>query len=209
MGRFHFSVDDFEAKPLTLDPANPLDLLKNTTILSACAAHESFFTDYIRGCGGQCNGMCRNLTPDCKIAKDMIISALLNPNVLVWEVWHKGVDFAGILRMSSVTLGCDAAAHYFFFDGRLSDKTPLLLAWKDWAFSDHEGWPALKRVTVQIPTHAFALARHAQKKLGFGGPYKYTFKGKQMDVEGVRKNAVLWRGVWHDEMIMGVQNEQQ
>lgn len=184
-------------------------IYKSSMILRKCAAHESFFTDYIRGCGGECDGFCRDLSPKCEYAKSAVSAAIMKPDALNWEVWSKddhglALDFVGILRLEKVLIGCDATAHYFFFDGRLKDKTDLLKTWKDWVFSEHGKWLPLHRLTIEIPTHAFALARHAQKHLGFSGPYEYKYGKTTLNVEGVRELSVKWRGDWHDTLIMGV-----
>jgi len=173
-------------------------------LLSTIIRHESFFTDYTKACDEGC-GECSR----CLATKQAVTANLIDPKSLHWEVWSKNpetqelLDFVGILRLSNVSPGCDATAHYFFFDGRLQDKTTLLRQWARWAFKDHTGWVALKRVTVEVPSHAFALARHACRKLQFGGPFEYKFKGAKIPVEGVRRKAVLKDGVWQDSLIMG------
>lgn len=173
-------------------------------LLSTVIRHESFFTDYTKACDEGCGECSRCLT-----AKQVVTANLIDPKSMHWEVWSKDpedgslLDFVGILRLSNISPGCDATAHYFFFDGKLHDKTPLLRAWARWAFTDHENWLALTRVTVEVPAHAFALARHANKKLSFGGPFEYKHKGSKISVEGVRRNAVLKDGVWQDSLIMG------
>ena len=132
----------------------------------------------------------------------------MKPDALNWEVWSKdefgkSLDFVGIIRLEKVLIGCDATAHYFFFDGKLKDKTSLLKAWKNWLFSEHGKWIPLHRITIEVPTHAFALARHAHKHLGFGGPYDYKYRNAKLKIEGVRELSVRWRGDWHDTLIMG------
>ena len=173
-------------------------------LLSTVIRHESFFTDYTKACAERCGACSR-----CQSAKQAVTANLIDSKSMHWEVWSKDpetedlLDFVGILRLSNISPGCDATAHYFFFDGKLHDKTPLLKAWARWTFDDHEGWLGLERVTVEVPAHAFALARHANKKLLFGGPFKYTFKGSKISVEGIRRKAVLKDGVWQDSLIMG------
>jgi len=173
-------------------------------LLSTIIRHESFFSDYTKACDEGCGGCSR-----CLVTKQAVTANLIDNKSLHWEVWSKDpetqeiLDFVGILRLSNISPGCDATAHYFFFDGRLQDKTPLLRAWARWAFKDHEQWMALKRVTIEIPSHAFALARHAYRKLQFGGPFEYRSKGSKIPVEGVRRSAVLKDGIWQDALIMG------
>lgn len=212
LSELSFSSEKFVAKPLTL-LANTVEeytqaAWKANVIIRKCAAHESFFTDYIRGCGGKCSGFCRNLDDNCAKAQAAVIRALTAPDVMTWECWSRGdevdevVDFIGILRLSHIKLGCDAKAHYYFFDGKLRDKLEILESWNDWVFSDHPGWPAIHRITIEIPEHAFALARHAMK-LGFGGDFTHRIKDFEINVEGVKQKAILWRGKWWDELIMG------
>lgn len=200
-----FAVGGFVAKPLRLDPvdgspeAKAHAIWKSHLMLGRLAAHQHYFTDYSRGCAGECGGFCKDLAVGCKMVKHRVAAALLAKDAFVWEVWRNSVDFCGILRVSDVEPGCDAKAHYCFFDGRLKDKTPLLKAWRDWGFSSRPGWPALHRVTLEIPEDAFALAKHAVKHLGFGGGY--TYRG--LPVEGVRRAAKWINGRPLDLIILG------
>ncbi len=139
-----------------------------------------------------------------------VANVLNKPNSFVWEVWRYEdsvpVDVVGILYLTDINVGQDAVAHYVFFDGDLRSKTQLMNKMLDWIFSDHEGWPALQRVTAEIPDFAFALARFAQKYLGFSGPFKHKVAGKTVMVEGVKQDAVLWRGKPRDLLILGKLN---
>lgn len=197
------------ALPLQITNFNEATVQKAATLLQQAIEHESFFTDYEKACDAHC-GECEQ----CLQAKQAVSAAIQDPRALCWEVWrhdpqtYEYLDFVGILRLSRIKLGCDAIAHYFFFDGKLRDKTDLLHAWKNWAFSDAGNWKALHRVTLEIPDFAFALARHAHKFLGFGGPFKHTCKGAKFPVEGVKQSTILWRGEWHDELIMGLRNNE-
>lgn len=201
------SAPPYEAYPLVSSNFNEATVYKVHKMISTIIKHESFFTDFTKACDDAC-GIC----PQCQATKAIVTQNLADPKSMAWEVWRLDedsgdlVDFVGILRLSRVNLGCDATAHYFFFDGKLRDKTALLLAWAKWGFSDHPGWPALHRVTIEIPAHAFALARHATKRLGFGGPFVYQSGDTTLPVEGVKKDAMLWRGTWHDLLIMGKMN---
>jgi hypothetical protein len=99
-------------------------------------------------------------------------------------------------------------AHYVFFDGDLRSKTKLLQRVLDWVFVDHPevGWTGLQRLTLTIPDYAYALARHAQRYLGFSGPFTYKTGGKTIKVEGVKRHAINWRGEPRDLIIMGKTN---
>jgi hypothetical protein len=156
---------------------------------------DTIFTDYQRG--------------DTRLWA--VANVLTKPNSMAWEVWRYEndipVDICGILYLTDITVGQDAVAHYVFFDGKLRSKTELMQRVLDWIFTDHEDWRALQRVTVQIPDFAFALARYAQKYLGFSGPFKHKIAGKTLKVEGVKRGAVLWRGKPRDLMILGKLNE--
>lgn len=199
-----FSAGPFVAKRLQLEPADGSSeaaahaIWKSHLLLGKLAAHKHFFTDYSRGCMGECAGFCNNASPACATVKQRIVSTLLNKNAILWEVWKHDagkIDFCGILRLSEVEPKCSAKAHYMFFDQRLKEKTPILLAWKDWVFSKL----GLHRVGVEIPAHAYALAKHAYRDLGFGGSVPYN----GIKVEGIMEQAVKWNGSWHDLLLMG------
>jgi RimJ/RimL family protein N-acetyltransferase len=204
---FTFHTDDFVVRPLKLVDANPgRAALKNSIILRRLAAQDSLFTDFTSGCNGKCDGYCQDLEPGCAVAQQIVATAITSPSAMVWEVFRKDddLDFVGILRLGDIQPGCDATGHYFFFDHRLRDKTDLLKAWVDALFTTTESWPGLHRISISVPAHAFALAHHAQKFLNFGGPYVYRRNGRKFNVEGVKKDAILWRGNWHDVLLMGL-----
>lgn len=196
-----FTAGDFEAKILQLDPADDSAaakahaIWKSHLLLGRLAAHKHYFTDYTRGCSGECAGFCRNAAPGCAMVKHRVAAALLAKDAICWEVWRSSVDFCGILRLSEVEPGCSAKAHYMFFDGKLKDKTSILQAWKEFAFSRL----GLRRVTIEVPSNAFTLAKHAVKHLGFGGDYDYA----GLPVEGVMKQARIFEGKPIDMLILG------
>lgn len=142
--------------------------------------------------------------------KDHIASILSRPDTMAFEVWQTSdgeLDLAGIIYFTRVVSGSDAVGHYIFFDGTLgADKTQLMRRTIAWAFEDHEElrWEALHRLTVEVPDYAFALAQHAQKRLGFGGPYEYEMKNKSIGVEGVKREAIEWRGDRRDLLTLGL-----
>ena len=206
MDSLEFAGGNFVARRLQLEPADDSPtakahaIWKSHLILGRLAAHKHYFTDYTRGCTGQCEGFCRDLAAGCKTVKHRIAAALLAKDALVWEVWRQTpkIDFCGILRLSEVEPGCTAKAHYMFFDGHLKDKTPILQAWKEFAFTKMQ----LRRVTVEVPSNAFALAKHAVKYLGFGGGYEY----RNLPVEGVIRQAKVLDGKPLDLIILGCVN---
>ena len=201
-----FEAGPFIAKRLQLEPtddsptAKAHAIWKSHLLLGRLSAHKHYFTDYTRGCTGQCEGFCRDLAAGCKTVKHRIAAALLAKDAVVWEVWRQTpkVDFCGILRLSEVEPGCTAKAHYMFFDSHLKDKTPILQAWKEYAFSKLR----LRRVTIEVPSNAFALAKHAVKYLGFGGGYTY----RNLPVEGVIRQAKVLDGKPLDLIILGCIN---
>lgn len=183
----------YEAFPLHLFPANAATIAKAHRLLSTVPRYESYLTDYRKGCDVSC-GQC----PVCQAVKRLAARKLTDPTSRNWEVWALDdggdmVDFAGILRLEDVQPGREATAHYFFFDGSLRDKTDLLQAWLSWAFEDHEDWSSLRRVSLELPAHAYATIRHATKRLGF-------------KEEGRKAEALIWRGTWEDAVMLGRTN---
>lgn len=178
-------------------------------IVRSIARYETLFTDYERACDDQCfvNKLPQEMCAACLMRIMKINAMLTDPHSRVWEVWGDGELPAGILFLTDVIPGGDARAHYVFFDGNLSSKTELIERMIEWVFTDHDDWIALRRITVEIPAHAFALAHHAAKTLHFGGDFEYRRKvgSRTIDVpvEGVRRNALLWRGRPQDMLIMG------
>jgi hypothetical protein len=144
----------------------------------------------------------------------MSVSQMLSRrDALIWEVWRTdGADpqLVGIVYLTEIEIGVDALAHYIFFDRELRDKTELLRSMLEWFFTPHAevGWEPLRRVTVEIPDFAFALAKHAQRYLGFGGDFSLTLNAKTpLRVEGVKRSAFRWRGVDRNLLVMGCVNE--
>ena len=161
-----------------------------SAIMRGIMEFETVFTDYQKPCMEVC-GECEA----CARARASIALMLSRPDSRSWEVWDtEGEGLVGLLYVTQVIPTVDAKAHYVFFDRKLSDKTGLLEGMIQWAFQDHDDWKPLKRLTVEIPEFAFATARHAAKKLGFGGDFIYRKDGKMLPVEGVKRKAIRWRG---------------
>lgn len=183
-------------------------------ILRGVASHESLFTDYERVCDARCFAC-----PRCLARLARVTAMLTAPDARVWEVWRtdspdeSGLDVVGILYVTDLVYGSDAACHYVFFDDDLRGKTPLLEAMIQWLFSDHEdasgvlAWRALRRLTISVPDYAYALALHASRKLGFGGPFEYEIarggRPRTIPVEGVKRRALRWRGQDRDLLLLG------
>lgn len=191
----------YEAHPYRFDPRRA-DIISK--IMRSICEHESVFTDYVRACG----------VVDCRCAQCLralhAVSVFLSrADTLIWEVWRfegESAEIVGLIYLSDIENGVDAKAHYVFFDRKLTDKTALLQSVQEWAFADHVGWHALKRLTVELPDFAWSVAGHANKYLGFGGDFEYEYKGRSIAVEGVKRAAFRWRGVDRDVWLMGCLN---
>lgn len=174
-------------------------------IVTKICGFDTAFSDYQAICEERCTET-KTIPEFCEVCRLRLgVVALAFQQGITWEVWDDD-KVVGIIRLSDIKLGQDAKGHYIFFDRKLNGKTEVIQALINWAFTDHAGWPALKRLTVQIPDFAFALAKHAHKKLGFTGPFDYTIKGSKIKVEGVKKNAVTWRGHNRDLLSLGLLN---
>lgn len=190
----------YEAFPFVATP-DRADIVSR--IMREIASKETIFTDYYKACEAKCWAC-----DQCLSRLAAAANVLSRPNALVWEIWEvepfgRPIDVVGILYLTGITYGVDATAHYFFFDGRLLNKTELLKNMLHWGFQDHlPGWKALRRITIEVPIYMYAQARHAYKRLGFGGSFSYN----GIKVEGVKRNAITWRGEDHDILILGLLN---
>lgn len=200
------SVDDapmYDAMPLVATPQRAEIVSR---ILRETLASDNVFMS---------QASCEDSCGDCDACQSRLahISRILSaPDSLVFEVWKQRpeVALAGIIYMTDIKDGIDATGHYIFFDHSLgSDKTDLMERVIDWTFSDHGEWRALRRLTIEIPEYAFALARHAQKKLGFGGPFEYENANKTIAVEGVKRDAIRWQDEPQNLLVMGLINEEK
>lgn len=182
-------------------------------ILRAIVGHETVFNDFQRGCEEECyrEKDVAEMCPQCRGRMELVAAALLRPDARSWEVWRvngEAPELAGLIRISRIVPGMDAVGHYVFFDNDLRGKTKALKSIIGWLFEDHEeeGWHALPRLTVEIPDFAYALARHAHKRLGFGGNFEWKPpRGKAIAVEGVKREVIPWRGQKRDLLILGLQ----
>ncbi len=174
-------------------------------IVRKTCSFDTAFSDFQDTCADNCmeTADLQNLCQLCKVRAAVVGFALQKG--ITWEVWGED-GVVGIVRLSDIKSGEDATGHYIFFDRNLSSKTEVLQAVIDWAFEAHEGWVPLRRLTIQIPDFAFALARHATRKLGFGGPFEFELHGKKVPVEGVTVGGITWRGMRRDLLTLGLQN---
>lgn len=177
----------------------------NSALVRAISRHETFFTDYSRVCEASC------FRYDCDLCASRLRTVsrhLVNADSIIWEVWSVEAvpRLCGIVYLTQVIPGCDAVAHYLFFDGNLRDKTTFLEAMIEWCFTEHPGWLPLRRLTITVPAYASALASHANRRLGFGGPFRYRRLDKPthfLKVEGAKEKTIRWRGEDHDLLILG------
>jgi hypothetical protein len=189
------SESNYIALPFIAAPQRAMIVSK---IMNETIKLESVFTDYTKGDESR---------------KASVAKALTAPDTNTWEVWkiQNGlpVDIVGIIYLTKIRYKQDAVAHYVFFDHDLLGKTPLLLAMMDWLFEEGETWGPLQRLTLEIPDFAYALAMHAQKRLGFGGKYRHKIGNKTLHVEGVKEKALMWRGELRDVLILGKHHERK
>ena len=174
-------------------------------LMRRIAAHETFFSDFHGACEDDCVAQEKPLVEMCSVCKgrmQMIASVLTEATSRSWEVWGtNGTNVpepVGFVTFTDVAPPLDAKAHYIFFDSKLSDKLPILEELMHLMFED------VQRLTIEVPRPFAALARHASRKLGFGGPFKTSLKGDTtLHVEGVKRNAVKWRGQDVDLLVLG------
>ena len=196
----------YEAQPFTPTPER-YEIVSR--IIREVAQFETLFTDYERACVPLCADTYS--CPRCRNRLATVGQKLANPNARVWEVWRQGdqPEIVGIAYLTDIIPGGDAKAHYVFWDKELMSKTRLLEEMIQWCFRDHPDWIALRRLTVEAPTFGYAFIRHAHRKLGFGGDFKYKLPGKKpstINVEGVRKGAIRWNNNDVDMVMLGRTN---
>ena len=180
----------FELRPLRVQSIE--DILKLHAVYQAAIGKDNPLNAYSHGCPEGC-GECDL----CLASKARIAQLLTHPASYTWEVWANDphLDLVGILVLSRVDPGRDATAAYTFFDGKLRDKTEVLQWWINWAFKTL----ALQRLSIEIPSYAFAALRHA-KKLGFGGPFAF----QEFSIEGIKRSALEYGDRQADLILMGM-----
>mgnify|MGYP001596594029 CR=1 FL=1 len=165
------------------------------------ATTDSIFSD--ERCDNECftKGL-PEMCPACLARMRRVASVLTAPDSRAWEVWSlKGEEtsLAGIIFLTEVVVGLDAKAHYIFFDERLGDKTKVMQSVMREAYETLE----LKRLTIEIPAPFVALAKHASKRLGFGGPFTTRLGETRLRVEGVKPHAAMYRGSAVAVLVLG------
>lgn len=104
----------------------------------------------------------------------------------VWfEIWD-GEELVGLIWLMGVHSIIDAEVHMAFFDRRPREKKPVILALMKWVFANYP----LHRVTANVPDYFHAHHRFI-KDLG-------------LTREGVKREAVLSAGQWHDIFTYGL-----
>lgn len=184
-------------------PFNPAPARANIVshIMRSICANEAIFSDYTRACDEQCFEC-----EDCTRALATASRILSNPAATIFEVWDSENELArtptGVVVLLPISVQ-EMHAHFCFFDGRLKNKRALLEQLVDWAFAEREDWLPPRRITIEVPDYAYALARFGNRYLGFGGTFTHRLNGNVIAVEGVRKSAVRWRGVDRDVLVLG------
>lgn len=194
----------YEALPFRLTPerAEIISLL-----LRRVAAHDTIFAR--TSCAARCVETKDQLPAMCRACQErmrIVSAAFSSPDARVYEIWGD-TDLVGVVHFSRVRPGLDAIAHYVFWDGKsLGTKTKVI----EEVFQEVFGEFDLKRLTAEIPAVFPTIIKHATKKLGFGGYFQYTLregderrKPKRVRVEGVKRNAVVWRDHEVDLVTLG------
>ena len=186
-------------------------------LMRKIAATDNVFADYTGTCEVECVALAlplEHMCAACRRRMGIIAQTLTAPTSRTWEIWRSDAEaptLVGVVSLTDIEAAIDAKAHYIFFDGRLADKTPIIQDLIAWTFEDHEGWLGLARLTIEIPKPFCSLARHASRKLGFGGDFRYkVLEGRAkrepefIRVEGVKRAAVKWKGAQHDLLVLGL-----
>lgn len=138
----------------------------------------------------------------CKARMVQVATVLGASDTAAFEVWSADT-LVGLIFFTDVT-ALDATGHYVFFDRRLADKTAVIEEAIEEMFAS-----GLARLTVEIPAPFASLVRHASRKLGFGGPYRYEIhrgahqRPSVVRVEGVKAGAAFYDGRRVDLLILG------
>lgn len=186
----------FVAIPFQATPARAAVV---SHILRSLCSFETIFSDYNAACESRCFEC-----PRCLHCMAYASRVLSNPMSLVFEVWHGEDEMpCGVILLANIVPGVEVHTHFAFFDGQLRNKEPMMRALMEWVFEEHPGWLPPRRLTTEVPDYAFALARFASTRMGFGGDFSYEKDGKRVPVEGVRRKALRWRGVDRDVLLMG------
>ena len=188
----------YEAFPLDASPERA-EILSD--LMRRIATTDSIFSDE------RCNNECftkrlPEMCPGCLSRMRRVASVLTASDSRAWEVWSLAgaeTHLVGVIFLTEVVPGLDAKAHYIFFDERLGDKTSVMQAVMREAYETL----GLQRLTIEIPAPFVALAKHASKRLGFGGPFTTRLGETRLRVEGIKPNAALYRGSAVAVLVLG------
>lgn len=97
------------------------------------------------------------------------------PTGIVWEV-----DDVGILRLSDISPGLEATAHFTFWDRRLRGRENLVKEMVRYAIEQFK----LHRIIVEVPLYAKPILYFVER-IGF-------------QKEGREREAVMYKGQWYD-----------
>jgi len=117
---------------------------------------------------------------------ERFVRLLMNPATL----WLETDDGNGILYLTEITPGLSAAAHFAFWDGKLSGREGLLIECMKWAVIVLN----LVKINVWIPEFAKA-AVHFSEKIGFKR-------------EGVLRRWSYSNGALYDVIALGITREE-
>lgn len=173
-------------------------------LLRKVAVTPTLFSD--RKCLQRCIASEKTLPEMCTACvqrMQTVTEVLGRLDTKAWEVWNDEA-LVGIIFFTHVT-SLDATGHYVFFDHDLASKTEVIQE------AMQRMLEVASRLTVEIPASFPALAKHAHKRLGFGGDFYYDFererdgrkKTERIHVEGVKRKAALRDGKLVDLLILG------
>lgn len=196
----------YEAIPFRATPERAEIVSK---LIRGICGFDEVFSDGVQACSERCfqGKELGEFCPGCAARMTLVSRALLKPDSRVWEVWSSEPELVGVIYVTDVLPGMDAVGHYIFFDRDLRGKTGVLKEVIRWLFTDSDDWKGLRRLTIEIPDFAGALAKHAHKRLGFSGDFRTKLlDGTELKVEGVKRNALVWRGKPRGLIYMGLVN---
>lgn len=182
-------------------PPIPSVLEKFSHIITKCCEHRPWFSDFDWDAPEQDK-------------RSAVIGHLTASDATCWEVW-RGSALVGILLANRIARHRDAYVHPVFFDHRLVDKAGICQSAMSWCFDRFD----LEVLRFEVPTYAEALARFAQKKLGF------RYEAEQRPFTGLRSEAppltadvaslgsrkhraTRYKGEWHDSLCLSLTRDE-
>lgn len=114
------------------------------------------------------------------------INVLTQKNTLFFEIWEGEENLVGLIWLMEIESMVDAEVHMVFFDRKPREKKPVVLALMKWVFAHYP----MHRITASIPD-IYNAQRRFVKDLG-------------LVAEGVKRQAVMSAGKWHDVHLFGL-----